>query len=180
MPRPPKWRGLVPKCSKTRTNGEPCRRWSMAGTDPPMCEMHGGRLPNVKRAAAERVQAAREKVASAAESAVDTLTALLDDKDPQVRHKAAETLLSMVIPRLSAAAHLVVDTTGNGDGQPVQSAAQIVRERLDMLRQQQERATVVPSWRSAAPGDLVDMHAVVVDVADVHAEPEEVDDDAFA
>lgn len=46
------------RCTARRTNGLPCLRWAIRGAR--VCPTHGGRAPQVRRAAAERVRQAEE------------------------------------------------------------------------------------------------------------------------
>lgn len=45
-------------CRAHRSDGRPCRRWAIRGAA--VCPAHGGRAPQVRRAAAERVRVAVE------------------------------------------------------------------------------------------------------------------------
>ncbi len=45
------------RCTAQRTNGQPCKRWAVAGAT--VCPTHGGRAPQVKAAAARRRAEAR-------------------------------------------------------------------------------------------------------------------------
>ncbi len=47
------------RCSKRRKNGEPCKGQAISGTEPPVCRMHGGSAPQVRRAAERRQTEAR-------------------------------------------------------------------------------------------------------------------------
>ncbi len=143
------------------------------------CVVHGGNLPVVKREASEVVADARTRLLGLSDSAVDVVEQLLQSKDEDIRLKTTRDMLDRVIPRLSTAAHLVVDTTADRDpGEAKRSAAEIVRERLDELRGRHEQATVfrAPSW-AATDGAVIDINAYVVDSG---TEPKEVDDDATA
>jgi uncharacterized Zn finger protein (UPF0148 family) len=84
----PKWKRV---CTARRSNGEPCRRWSIRGGF--VCPTHGGRAPQVKKAAEERIEEMREKVLGLVPEAVDTLQALLGSSQESVRFKAAERIL---------------------------------------------------------------------------------------
>ena len=50
-----------PKCSRRRTNGEPCTKWPMKGQK--VCATHGGSSPQAKAAAERRIQAAQAEAA---------------------------------------------------------------------------------------------------------------------
>jgi len=47
----PEWRV---RCAATRKNGDPYKKWSIRGGS--VCEMHGGSAPQVRAAAAERIE----------------------------------------------------------------------------------------------------------------------------
>lgn len=69
----------VVRCTGTIRNGdrtgERCGRWSIMGHD--RCMVHGGHLPNVQKAAATKVEAAKLRLIEDVDLAVDTLFELL-------------------------------------------------------------------------------------------------------
>jgi len=74
------------KCSaRSSQHGGPCKRWASHGTN--VCTSHGARAPQVAFKAEERIRAL-------APTALDTLAALLDNRQPPaVRLGAARDLL---------------------------------------------------------------------------------------
>lgn len=50
-------------CSKRRTNGEPCRKTAIKGTQPPLCASHGGNAPAVRAKARLRLENAADRMA---------------------------------------------------------------------------------------------------------------------
>lgn len=69
----------VIRCTATVRNGERkgerCGRWSIAGAT--VCLAHGAKLPNVRKAAEAKIEAARLRIVDDAGLAVDTLFELL-------------------------------------------------------------------------------------------------------
>lgn len=74
------------KCSACRTNGEPCGNWPIRGGT--VCVAHGGRAPQVRKAAQDRIR-------EAAEPAAAYLVAWLSDEtlDMSLRVRVAQDLL---------------------------------------------------------------------------------------
>lgn len=50
-------------CSAHRTNGEPCRKTALRGTQPPLCVSHGAGAPAVRRKARIRLEMAADRMA---------------------------------------------------------------------------------------------------------------------
>lgn len=50
-------------CSAHRTNGEPCRKTAVRGTEPPLCMSHGAAAPAVRRKARVRLEMAADRMA---------------------------------------------------------------------------------------------------------------------
>lgn len=75
------------RCHAHRSDGQPCRRWSVRGAT--VCPFHGGNAPQVRRAAAERVrqaeamdQAMRDRLGHVTDLRVRDVRALvLDSRD---------------------------------------------------------------------------------------------------
>lgn len=84
-------------CSAHRTNGEPCGNYAIRGGT--VCMSHGGRLPNVRKAARERIDALAPRATEVVEELMDSA--------------ASETV------RL-AAARDVLDRAGVGEGKRIE------------------------------------------------------------
>jgi hypothetical protein len=72
------------KCTAHRTNGEPCRKSPILGGN--VCDVHGGRAPQVKRAA-------RERILDLVDPALSTLEQLLNSHREDVRLGAVKDIL---------------------------------------------------------------------------------------
>lgn len=84
------------RCTGTVRNGPraglQCGKWSIEGAT--VCLVHGGRLPNVKEAAAKTVEAARLRLLGLADDAIDTLEELIaPGTADQVRLGAVKEIL---------------------------------------------------------------------------------------
>lgn len=118
------------KCSSTNRSGEPCRRWSLRGGT--VCEVHGGRLENVKEAALKRVELARAELLGLAPEAVEVVRQGLADDDPHVRRHAAREILSRAAPIPRPGADLTVVATVDLDKR---NPSDEIRERLNRIRE---------------------------------------------
>lgn len=74
------------KCTANRTNGTPCERWAIAGGT--VCPAHGGRAPQVKRKARQRIEEAADRMARRVLRIADS-----DDVPPAVALAAARDAL---------------------------------------------------------------------------------------
>lgn len=63
--------GEPERCGAKRRNGEPCRKWPLAGTN--RCRLHGGASPQAQRLA-------RERIIGAADLAAKRLMEFMNDK----------------------------------------------------------------------------------------------------
>jgi hypothetical protein len=82
----------VVKCTGTTSSGQPCTRWSIRGAT--VCIKHGGQLPAVKKAAAERVETTRLRMFGATPEAFEVLESLLQPGVAEgIRLKAATEIL---------------------------------------------------------------------------------------
>lgn len=118
---PQKWRPTlakpipVVKCTGTRTNGEPCTRWSVMGTT--VCYVHGAQLPVVKKAAAARVEAARLSFMGSSAEAFEVLESLMQPGVAEgIRLKAATEILD----RAGLKAGMEVNVTLEHVGSPLE------------------------------------------------------------
>ncbi len=82
------------QCSSSTRAGNRCRRFAIRGAT--VCLVHGGRLPVVRDAAADRVAEARAALFAAAPRAASVLAELLDrpETPDAVRVRAAAEILS--------------------------------------------------------------------------------------
>jgi hypothetical protein len=147
------------QCSATKDNGERCRRRATRGAR--VCFVHGAKLPSVRAAAEAEVTELRTRALSIADRALDVVEDALEDKDPHVRLRASAQLLDRVLPRQQPGAS--VNVVVGEIGPPVQvSAAEIIRQRLDALREAQQRPPVdtgpeaLPWNGESLEGELLD------------------------
>lgn len=80
------------QCTSKKRNGEPCQRWAIRGGT--VCTVHGGQLPTVKKAAADRVQEARDRLIGLLPQAVEKVQDLLEAESEQVQLRAAESIMN--------------------------------------------------------------------------------------
>lgn len=126
------------RCQATRTNGQPCGAWAQRGAEPPLCPVHGGRLPSLVAKAERRTQEARaallertqDALLSAAPDVASALVDLVLDSDvaDSVRQRAAVAILDRV--GVVGGQQIMVS---NGEAPDPESAAQVVAKRLDRL-----------------------------------------------
>jgi hypothetical protein len=146
------------QCSRTKDDDQRCRRRALRGGR--VCYVHGGQLPSVRAAAEAEVTELRTRALSIADRALDVVEEALEDKDPNVRLRASAQLLDRVLPpqQPGASVNVVV-----GDIAPVRvSAAEIIRQRLEALREAQQRP-VPSSELEALPWDREPVDGVLVD-----------------
>jgi hypothetical protein len=124
------------QCSATKDDDQRCRRRALRGGR--VCYVHGGQLPSVRAAAEAEVSELRTRALSIADRALDVVEDALEDKDPNVRLRASAQLLDRVLPRQQPGASVNVLVAEVAP--PVQvSAADIIRQRLQALREAQLR-----------------------------------------
>jgi hypothetical protein len=88
-----------PRCNAHKTNGQPCMRWPR--DEEPVCQLHGGNTPQVRRAGAER------RAAKAVEKDVNAVLGYsLDGSVPDVL-TAMEGLAAAELARVHALAERV-------------------------------------------------------------------------
>ncbi len=124
------------QCGRTKEDGARCRRRALRGGR--VCYVHGGQLPSVRAAAEAEVTELRTRALSIADRALDVVEAALEDKDPNVRLRASAQLLDRVLPRQQPGASVNV-IVGEVASSVKVSAADIVRQRLNALREAQQR-----------------------------------------
>ena len=115
----------VVQCTTIKKDGQRCRRFSIRGAT--VCHRHGGNLPGVQERAAAIIEAARMRLVSSADDAIDTLEDLLKPGTAEaVRLKAATEVLDRV--GIKGGFDLNVEVTNHGPDPAAQ-----VRERLARL-----------------------------------------------
>lgn len=139
----------VVRCTGTVRNGDRegqrCGRWSIMGHD--RCLVHGGHLPNVQKAAATRVEAAKLRLLEDSDLAVDTLFELLKPGvADQVRLGAAKDILDRAA--IKGGADLTVEVTHNV------SLAGDIEKKLEIMRQRQIASA--KEAEEAAAQELID------------------------
>lgn len=122
----------VVRCTGTIRNGdrtgERCGRWSIMGHD--KCMVHGGHLPNVQKAAATKVEAAKLRLIEDVDLAVDTLFELLKPGTAaNVQLGAAKEILDRAGVKGSIDVNIEV-TTAN-PSEDILKKLQIMRERAN-------------------------------------------------
>lgn len=77
------------KCTAHRTDGAPCQSWAIKGGT--VCRSHGGSAPQVRRAATERLQEARDK-------ALELVVGYIDSRkmDPSTALAAVDKITKLV------------------------------------------------------------------------------------
>jgi hypothetical protein len=121
----------VVRCTGTVRNGdrkgERCGRWSIMGHD--RCLVHGGHLPNVQKAAATKVEAAKLRLIEDADLAVDTLFELLKPGTAaNVQLGAAKEILDRAGVKGGYDVNVEI-TTGSDPSEDILKKLQIMRER---------------------------------------------------
>jgi hypothetical protein len=150
------------KCTAPRRDGQPCGRLALRGAH--VCGVHGGQLPNVRKAAARTVDDARQRLKLLHDPAVDTLGQLMEDRDPRVR-LGAVSLLHKVSP-------VEAPQRGGVDVTVVVSPAEVIRQRLNALREAQQRPApsiapeALPWDGEPVEGELLDGDAAPDDLSD--------------
>lgn len=97
-------RALVPaiRCTAVKRDGGPCGRWALRGGT--VCQVHGGKLPSVKKAARDNVEAARESILGLVPKAVRRLEDMMEAESESVVLAAVKEVLGqagLVIVRKS-------------------------------------------------------------------------------
>ena len=111
-----------------------------------MCVVHGGQLPRVKSAAADRVAEARNRLVDLAPQAVGVLADLLDGSRPApeaVRVRAAVEILSRAGIRPGMEIVQVGDSSAADPSEVLRARLEAIAERLA------ERSTAAPEESNA-------------------------------
>lgn len=143
----------VVQCTGTRNDGERCTRWSIRGAT--VCLWHGGNLPNVKKAADDRVKAAKLRIIDSVDDAFETLHELLAPGTGEgIRLKAATELL---------------DRAGLKPGMELTVTVEDNRSPLDSLMAELDKM----SERLEDQGEIIDEPTAPEDMETSHpSEPE--------
>lgn len=121
----------VVRCTVIKKDGERCKKWSLRGLS--VCVKHGGYLPLPREHAAAVIQAARMRLIDDTDMAVDTLEALMEPGTAEgIRLKAATETLDRAGIRGGFEVDVAVEE--------VQNPAQMLAERLVLLRERGQRA----------------------------------------
>lgn len=135
-------------CSAHRTNGKPCRKTALRGTQPPLCVSHGAGAPAVRRKARVRLEMAADRMAKellgiATDSDTPPAVKLAAIRDSLDRAglsaktavevevgptKAFESILASMVGGGSRAESRARRGVGNEDGQP-----DWLREELEIV-----------------------------------------------
>lgn len=107
-----------PRCSAHRTNGSPCRNYPINGGN--VCVSHGGRAPQVRAKATQRLLEAADPVAA------ELIRLALNAESESVRVSAGRDVLD----RAGLAAYVRIEHSGP-DGEPIQFEAEYeISERV--------------------------------------------------
>lgn len=123
-PLPPrKCQGIVRNGER---QGERCNKWALQGGR--VCLSHGGNLPNVRKHAQANVDAARATIFESAESAADTMVAIMENPETAdaLKFKIAVDILDRV--GLKSSDNIEVNVTHGVD------PANLLSERIAKLR----------------------------------------------
>lgn len=102
----------VVKCTVPKRDGSPCTRWSLAGHI--VCYVHGGQLPSVQKAAAERVATARVALMGMSTDATSVLEQLMQPGVAEgIRLKAATEILDRAGLKAGVEVAVTVEHTGS-------------------------------------------------------------------
>lgn len=143
--------------------GEQCDKWSMSGAT--VCFQHGGSLPNVKKAAEARKEAARLKLLDVAEDAAGMLEFLMNySTQDQIKLKAAMEILD----RVGVKGGIDLNVTHSVDISP----ATILAEKLAGMQKSIE-ADKNKEFTSSTDPDIIDVEVVPAEDPEKPEEPED-------
>lgn len=138
------------RCTAIKKDGERCGAWSLNSST--VCLKHGGHLPNVRKAAEARKEAARLKLIDAAEDAADVLEYLMNyGTQEQIRLKAATEILD----RTGVKGGIDLNVTHEIG----QSPALILAEKLAGMAKSIE-ADTDKEFTSSTESDIIDVEVV--------------------
>lgn len=101
----------VVRCTATKRDGTQCMKWSVRGTN--VCTKHGAQLPQVQKAAADRVAMARLQLFGATPDAFDVIEGLLQSPTEMIRLKAATEILDRAGLKAGQEVNVTVEHVGS-------------------------------------------------------------------
>jgi hypothetical protein len=141
--------------------GERCNKWSIAGAT--VCLQHGGHLPNVKKAAEERKDAARLQLIGATSDAVDVIEHLMKYATQEnVKLAAAKDVLD----RAGIKAGMEINVTHEHKLSPMDEINQRLADMAKNLNNDEEKTpqTTENSFTSQLELDIIESEVVAEDV----------------
>lgn len=124
----------VVQCTAIKKDGTQCRKWAVRGVL--VCMKHGAQLPQVRKVAEERVQAARVQMMGMTTDATKVLEQLMQPGVPEgIRLKAATEILD----RSGLKAGMEVNVTVEHVGSPLAD----IMNQLDIIAGHKEPEYVV-------------------------------------
>jgi hypothetical protein len=141
--------------------GERCTQWSISGAT--VCLVHGGHLPNVKKAAEERKDAARLQLIGATSDAVDVIEHLMKYATQEnVKLAAAKDVLD----RAGIKAGMEINVTHEHKLSPMDEINQRLADMAKNLNNDEEKTpqTTENSFTSQLELDIIESEVVAEDV----------------
>lgn len=145
----------VTRCTAPIKNGdrkgERCGRWAITGAT--VCIVHGGRLPSVRKAAEDRVHAAKMRLLDSSDEAIDTLIDLLTSAGDQVKLGAAKEILDRA--GIKGGMDVEVNVTTNV------KPSEIIQEKLRTIAERTAAANEKPAYLTDDQDDSSDNPDIV-------------------
>lgn len=174
-PVPKGWHATLAKplpsvqCTGTIRNGdragERCNKWSIAGAT--VCLQHGGHLPNVKKAAEDRKDAARLQLIGATADAIDVIEHLMKYATQEnVKLAAARDVLD----RAGIKGGIEVSVTHEHKLSPMDEINQRLADMAKNLNNDEETTEENPENQFTSQGELDIIKSEVVEDADIDQE----------
>ena len=145
----------VVRCKATSTtSGERCKRWSIRGAT--VCQIHGGRLPNVVDHANAVVESARLRLYGMADDAAEVLNELIQPGVADaLRLKAAESILNRA--GLKDSVDINVEVTHN------EKPSEGILKSLAIMRERNEEAARRKAAEEAEEEEILEAEEVTED-----------------